>query len=183
LRFGVILYRRVLSRLLLFSYGSFVVLIIILFGVINYLLKFFIDSDNCIIGVLVPSIETEIVFRGRFHLHPSLTNHWITESLQKLQKVFEMMSITSSDILPRDVIEVIFDSFCDEIDNSLYLLPRGEVRVLIDAYQLDDSLRKDDLANIDIDVLAFQDLYLIDPSLYTHVLEDIYRQVYYLLCR
>jgi hypothetical protein len=78
-----ILRRRALPRLLLFSYWSFVFLVILL-GVINYLLKFFIDSDNCIIRMLVPSIETLIVLGSRLNLDLPLADHWVAECLQEL---------------------------------------------------------------------------------------------------
>lgn len=70
--------RRPLSRLLVFSYWSFVVLVI-LFGVINNVLKFSIDSDNCIIGVVVLRVHRLVVFGCRLHLHPALADHGVAE--------------------------------------------------------------------------------------------------------
>jgi hypothetical protein len=74
--------RRALPRLLLFSYWSFVFLVI-LFGVINNLLKFFIDADNCIIGVLVPSVQADVVFGGGLDLDPALADHGVAERLEE----------------------------------------------------------------------------------------------------
>lgn len=92
-----------------------------------------------------------------------------------------MMKITFGDVFTGYVVEIVFDGLGYEIDDALYLLPRCEVGVLVDADEFDDGFGEDDLADVDIDMLAFQDLDLVDPSLYPHVLEHVYSQVYYMV--
>ncbi len=121
-----------------------------------------------------------VVFRRRLDLHPALADHWVAESLEEFEEVFEMMRVTFCDVFSGDVVKVVFDGLGNEVDDALYLLASGEVWVLIDADELDDGLWEDDLADVNIDMLAFEDFYLVDPSLYPNVLEDVYCQVYYM---
>lgn len=92
-----------------------------------------------------------------------------------------MMRVTFGDMFTRDVVEIVLNGLGYEVDDALYLLTRCEVWVFADADEFNNGLGKDDLADVDIDMLAFQDFYLVNPPLNSHVLEDVYCQVYYML--
>lgn len=79
------------------------------------------------------------------------------------------------------MIEIILDLLGDEVDYALYLILRGELGILVDAYQLDNPPWKNDLADVDVNLLIFEDLDLVYPPFYPYVLEDVYGQVYYVL--
>jgi len=71
------------------------------------------------------------------------------------------------------VVEVILDEFGDEVDDPLYLLPSGERLVLAKPEEMDDGLREDDLADLEINLLVLEYLNLLNPAVDAHVLEDV----------
>jgi hypothetical protein len=75
------------------------------------------------------------------------------------------------------MVEIVFDKFGDQIDDSLYLLPGSHLLVLRQPEQMNDCLREDDFAYLEVDLLVLQYLHLIDPPLDSHVLENVDGQV------
>lgn len=90
-----------------------------------------------------------------------------------MEEVFEMGDPSVGDGFPRDMVEVVLDDFCDEVDDSLYLLAGGERVVLAESKQVNDGLREDDLADLKVDLLIFEDLYFLYPPPDPHILEDV----------
>jgi hypothetical protein len=78
---GILNWRLMMPRLLMLFYWSFVFEVIFL-GVIYYFLKFFIDSYNCIIRVVVLSIGALIVFGGGLDLDTAFSDHGVAEGLE-----------------------------------------------------------------------------------------------------
>lgn len=77
------------SRLLIVVYG-FLVLRFILVRV-YYFLKFFIDAYNCIIRMIILSVETLVILGGGLDFYPALLDELVAECLKKLKEVFEVM--------------------------------------------------------------------------------------------
>lgn len=76
------------------------------------------------------------------------------------------------------MIKIIFDQLRNQIDHSLYLLPCIQFLILVYTNELNNCLWKDDFADLEIDLLVFEDLDLVYPTFNTHVLEDVYGEVY-----
>lgn len=64
------------------------------------------------------------------------------------------MIVSFSNFFTFYVIKVEFNFLGNEVNNALYLFSCWEIRVLIDADELYDGFREDDLADIDINMLV-----------------------------
>lgn len=71
------------------------------------------------------------------------------------------------------MVEIVVDYFGNKIDDSLDLLTCGKSLVFTKAEKMNDSLRKDDFAYLEVYLLIFEDFYLLNPSSNTHVLKNI----------
>ena len=159
---------------------GFAKVLVLVLGIADHSPKLLIDSNDGIVRLVVVIIgEALVVFGSRLDLNLLLGDHAVAEGLEELEEVFEVRGFAVGDGLPRNVVEVVFDEFGDEVDDTLDLLAGAEALVLAQPEQLDYGLREDYLADLEVDLLAFQDLDLLDPAPDPHVLEDVYRDVYY----
>ena len=84
-----------------------------------------------------------------------------------------MRRFAVGDSLAWDMIEIIFDEFWDEINDTLYFLPGSQWLILAKSEEMDDGLGEDDLTYLKVNLLIFEYLDLLDPSTNTHILKDV----------
>jgi len=53
------------------------------------------------------------------------------------------------------MVEVIFNQFCNKVDYTLNFLTSSQFMVLTQPKKVDDRFRKNDLTNLEIDLLIF----------------------------
>jgi len=84
-----------------------------------------------------------------------------------------MCRFAIGDSLAWNVIEIIFDEFWNQIDNTLYLLSGRQWLILAKSEEMDDGLGEDDLTDLKVNLLIFEYFDLLDPSPNTHILKDV----------
>lgn len=124
--------------------------------------------------------DASVSFRSRKHLWNIIfRNHAIAESLEKLQEIFKMHSISLHYGLPWNVIKVIFDNFRDEVDNSLNFLTSRKSLVLPESKEVDDSFWENNFAYFEVNLFALENIDIFNPTPDSHILENVYGDVYY----
>ena len=120
-------------------------------------------------------VSETLVFLGSrlYFTHHIFGKHAVTESLQKLEKVFEMNSFPIGDCLTWDVIEVIVDDFGDKINDPLYFLTSTQSLVLAETEEMDNGLREYDFAYLKVYLLTLEYLDFLNPPPNAYVLEDV----------
>ena len=148
-------------------------------GVVYHVSKLGACSDDSVVWLVVVFViaETLVVFGCRLN-GQFICDHAVAEGLQQLQEVFEVSDFATGDGFATDVVEVIFDDFGDEVDDSLYFLAGRKGLVLAESEEVDDGFWKDDLAYLEIDLFVCEDLNLLNPATNAHILENVYRNVY-----
>lgn len=117
--------------------------------------------------------EALVIFWSRLDFDAIFGNHAVAEGFEQLQKIFEVSGFAVGNRLARDVVEVVFDEFADEVDDSLNLLSCCEGVVLAESEEVDYCFREDYFADLEVDLLVLQDLNLFDPAPDAYVLEDV----------
>jgi len=72
-----------------------------------------------------------------------------------LQEIFQMHIFSLGYGVSGDMVEVIFNQFCNKVDYTLNFLTSSQFMVLTQPKKVDDRFRKNDLTNLEIDLLIF----------------------------
>lgn len=118
-----------------FSWMQILTFVILLFLTVSLiwvlnLLELLINANYCIVWVMIIIGHTLIVFRRRFNLEIVLSqHHTATQRLKQLQKVFEMYNFALSNCLSRNMVQIIFNKFGNQIDNTLNFFSCGHFSI------------------------------------------------------
>jgi hypothetical protein len=124
-------------------------------------------------------VQTIVNLRSRTSISILIIENGIlAEGQEELQEILQMVNLTLSNFLSRDMIEIVIKHHSYNIDNALNLLPRAEVLILTQLEYLDHHIREQNLGDLEVDLLLPKALNLVDPSLDSHILEDVHHDPY-----